>query len=122
SHNLARHTRLSAADVRRERRDLFSLRGKPLCALDESAEQRTTLRLMAGTPLTDACTEPLPLVLKGHEVTVTVFASGVVVTAPAVAKEDGARGEMVRLRTTLSKEDFSAKVVGEGQAEIRLAP
>jgi flagella basal body P-ring formation protein FlgA len=122
SHNISRHSRLTSSDVKLERKDLFSIRGTPLRALEECEERRTTFMVAAGRPLTEACTEPIPLVLKGHEVLVTVTAPGVVVTASGVAREDGARGEMVRVQSAFSKEDFSAKVVGEGRVEIEMIP
>jgi len=122
SRDLSRHLRLAAADFRLERRDLLSFRGAPLRAPEEACGRRTTQRVVADTPLTDLCTEPAPLVLKGQEVTVTVLASGVILTAPGIAREDGALGEAVRVRTALSKEDFSAKVVGEANVEIEVTP
>ena len=120
SHDIARKALLSPAEVKLERRDLLIIRGTPLRRTEEVAGLRATLRLAAGTPISDACTEPAPLVLKGQEVTVTVIGDGVVVTAPAVAQEDGSKEQMIRVHTLLSKEDFPAKVVGEGRVEVQL--
>jgi flagella basal body P-ring formation protein FlgA len=122
SHEIARNTVLTSADMKLERRDLNSIKGSALSDPAELAGRRATRMLAAGTPLTDACTEPTPMVKKGQEVTVTVLASGIEVTAPGMALQDGAKGEIIRIRNLQSKDEFQAKVVNETNVVIELTP
>ena len=61
-----------------------------------------------------------PLVRRGQMVEVHAGSGALVITMKALAMQDGARGETVRLRNTESKRDFAAKVVAENRAEVRL--
>jgi flagella basal body P-ring formation protein FlgA len=120
SHEIARNTVLTSADMKLERRDLYSIKGSALSDAAELTGRRVTRMLAAGTPLTDACTEPTPMVKKGQEVTVTVLASSIEVTASGIALQDGAKGEMIRIRNLQNKEEFQAKVVNETNVVIEL--
>lgn len=61
-----------------------------------------------------------PLVRRGQMVEVQAGSGSLVITMKALAMQDGARGETVRMRNVESKRDFSAKVVAENRAEVRL--
>jgi flagellar basal body P-ring formation protein FlgA len=121
SHALVRNAILQDADVKLVRKDLLGMRGAPLRAVGDITGKRTTLALAAECMLTDANIEPAPLIKKGQEVTITVWAAGVVVTVPGNALEDGAPGAIIRVRTNFNKDDFTAKVVGEGNVAIVLS-
>jgi flagella basal body P-ring formation protein FlgA len=120
SRDLLRGAALTPSDARSERRDVFSLGGVALCQPSELDGRRAARWLPAGAPLTDASTEPIPLVKKGQQVTVTVIAAGLTLSASALALEDGADGQTIRLRNPVSNQQFTARVVGEAALELRL--
>lgn len=61
-----------------------------------------------------------PLVRRGQMVEVQAGSGSLVITMKALAMQDGAHGEVVRMRNLESKRDFAAKVVAENRAEVRL--
>jgi flagellar basal body P-ring formation protein FlgA len=60
-----------------------------------------------------------PLVHRGQMVEVQAGSGTLLVTIKALAMQDGAHGETVRLRNIESKRDFAAKVTAENRAEVR---
>lgn len=118
--NLPRGATLTAADVTTEKRDLLTLQTNPVVSAADLADRRTTRQIAARTPITDAMIESIPLVRKGQDVVITVRATGVVVTAPGVALEDGRRGDMVRVRIASSRDDFFARVAGTAAVVVSL--
>jgi flagella basal body P-ring formation protein FlgA len=60
-----------------------------------------------------------PLVHRGQMVEVQAGSGTLVITIKALAMQDGARGENVRVRNLESKRDFVAKVTAENRAEVR---
>lgn len=61
-----------------------------------------------------------PLVRRGQMVEVQAGGGPLVITIKALAMQDGARGEAVRMRNIESKRDFVALVTAENRAEVRL--
>lgn len=61
-----------------------------------------------------------PLVRRGQMVEVQASDGALVITIKALAMQDGARGEAVRVRNLESKRDFVARVTAENRAEVRL--
>ena len=59
------------------------------------------------------------LVKKGQIVEVTAVDGTLTITTKALAMENGAAGDMVRLRNIESKKDFSALVVADARAQVR---
>ncbi len=60
-----------------------------------------------------------PLVHRGQMVEVQAGSGSLLITIKALAMQDGARGETVRVRNLESKRDFAAKVTAENRAEVR---
>lgn len=60
-----------------------------------------------------------PLVHRGQMVEVQAGSGTLVITIKALAMQDGARGDNVRVRNLESKRDFVAKVTAENRAEVR---
>lgn len=59
------------------------------------------------------------LIRKGQIVDVTAVDGTLMITTKALAMENGAAGDTVRLRNIESKKDFSALVVAEARAQVR---
>ncbi len=60
-----------------------------------------------------------PIVQRGQVVEVAAVDSGLSVILKAMALENGAAGDMIRVRNMQSNREIGALVVGEGRAEIR---
>ena len=74
--------------------------------------------LKAGRPIRMGQIQAPVLVAKGSLVTVTVRRPNMVLTAQGRAKEDGARGELIRIMNLNSKKTIEAVVSGPGRAAI----
>ncbi len=61
-----------------------------------------------------------PLVRKGETVEVSAVDGALTVTVKAVAVQDAGRGETVLVRNLETRKEFSAVVVADGRAQIRL--
>jgi flagella basal body P-ring formation protein FlgA len=59
-----------------------------------------------------------PLVRKGQMIEVAAIDGMLTITTKALALENGAAGEMVKLRNIESKKDFTALVVAEARAQV----
>ncbi|HEY9247877.1 MAG TPA: flagellar basal body P-ring formation chaperone FlgA [Rariglobus sp.] len=59
------------------------------------------------------------LVHRGQIVEVFASDGALVITMKALAMQDGARGDAVRVRNLESKREFTARVTGENRAEVR---
>jgi flagella basal body P-ring formation protein FlgA len=59
------------------------------------------------------------LIRKGQIVEVAAIDGTLTITTKALAMENGAAGDTVKLRNLESKKDFSALVVAEARAQVR---
>ncbi len=108
---------LTTSDWSVQHSDVAGLAGRPL-APAEMEGRRLRHSISAGAVLTVENTEPMPLVLRGHAVTVSVLIGAVTVTCDGIAQSDGAAGEVIKILNPTSKEFFTATVSGPGRVEI----
>ncbi|MET0261329.1 MAG: flagellar basal body P-ring formation chaperone FlgA, partial [Rariglobus sp.] len=73
----------------------------------------------AGRPLTWRDVMRRSLVQKGQMVEVLASDGSLVISMKALAMQDGAKGDAVRVRNVESKREFIAKVTAENRAEVR---
>ncbi len=100
-----------------QRCDIAALPGRPLRP-NELAGRRMRRSVNAGTVLSTDNTEPMPLVLRGSHVLVSVRAGMITLTCDAIALADGVAGDVIELRNPSSKKTFQAVVTEAGAAEI----
>lgn len=112
-------TLLKAGDVRLERRDIAQLPHEPLRDLTSAIGQRTVRMLAMGEAVASDAVELPPLVRKGDLVTLTIERPGLLITAKGIAQEQGAAGQLVRVKTVGSGRAVTGKV--EGEATVRVA-
>ena len=65
-----------------------------------------------------SATREAVLVRKGDQVELIVSGAGFTVTSAAVAQQDGAEGELVRVRADLKSAPVAGRVVGRGQVAV----
>ncbi len=108
---------LTTSDWTVQHTDVAALAGRPLRPA-EMEGRRLRHSVTAGAVLTVENTEPMPLVLRGHTVTVSVVLGAITVTCDGVAQADGLAGEAIKVLNPASKEIFLATVSGPGRVEI----
>jgi flagella basal body P-ring formation protein FlgA len=100
-------------DFVRERRDLLVCRE----ALVEFAPADPTLEfvepIQTGAPLLARLVRPRAIVHRGQSVSATVQDGALMITLKVEALEDGAAGQIIRVRNPLSRRDLHGKVVDE---------
>jgi flagella basal body P-ring formation protein FlgA len=108
------------ADLVRERRDMLVCR-EPLAdlAADDSALEFAE-PLQAGTPLFARLIRPRPIVHRGQSLAAMVQDGALLITLKVEALEDGALGQLIRVRNPLSRRDLHAKVVDEQNVLVSL--
>ena len=87
---------------------------------EELVGQTAKRPLIAGRLVRRSDVKPRQLVAKGDFVTVHFRAKKMMLTSRGVAMENGARGDVIRLRNPRSKKVIEAKVIGPNVAVIQL--
>ncbi len=102
-------------DIRR----FDALREREAISADSSAELNFARAVPAGRLLLWRDVARRPLVRRGQTLDVVATDGRLTITLRAVALNDAARGETVRVRNPDSKKDFVAEVVSESRASVR---
>jgi len=117
-----RHEALGAGNVAVERREFTILPRQLLTpeALfgDGAAGLRATRSLPAGTVLTQAMVETMPVVLKGAPVQIVAEGANFFIAAPGVALEDGRPGDIIQVRNETSGQIIRARVAAADRVEV----
>ncbi len=83
--------------------------------LDDWVARRT---LRAGRTISSSDVELPPAIRRGDTVTLTVRCGRVTLRTTAEAKQQGRVGDNVRVRSSASKQDVSARIIAPGRVEI----
>ncbi|WP_456433559.1 flagellar basal body P-ring formation chaperone FlgA [Thermosulfuriphilus sp.] len=75
--------------------------------------------LRAGSPLRASLLKPRPLVRRGEMVTIVAESGALKVTALGEAREDGAKGEIIRVKNVATRKEVMAQVVGPNLVKVR---
>jgi len=98
-----------------------ALRDRDTLALSDGVNDLTFNRpVQAGTVLTWHDVSRRALVRKGDVIDVSAVDGLLSINMKALAMENGAAGETVRVRNIESKKEFTALVTGQSHAEVRL--
>jgi flagella basal body P-ring formation protein FlgA len=115
---LPRDAAITAADLQLLERDVASLNGQFLTAIDEAVGLSARRPLAAGAVLSrDQLLQPL-LIRRGDAVTIRVESGGLSVNMPGVAMTDGRRGEPIRVKNSNSARIVDAQVVEAGVVTV----
>lgn len=102
-------------------RRVDTLRERDTVAATETTAEMTLVRSVpAGRVLTWHDLARRPLVRKGQVIEVNAVSGTLTVSMKGLAMENGTAGETVRVRNMESKKEFSALVVADSRAEVRL--
>ncbi|HVA38762.1 MAG TPA: flagellar basal body P-ring formation chaperone FlgA [Candidatus Dormibacteraeota bacterium] len=112
-------TVLSASDLVMKRLPAL---GRIPATTDELIGRRTLASVQAGTPVFPEMTALVPLVRAGQPCMLMVTDGGVVLTAEAISRQDGALGQTVAVYVEQTKHAMTAIVSGPGRVELDLSP
>lgn len=120
SRPLRRDTLVSAADVTLAERELGELAWGYINDAQAAVGKRLRRALPAFAAVAPLALEVQPLVRRGQIVTVSARTGGVEVRTSATALGDGALGERVRMRHSVSKRLIEGTVTADGLVEVTL--
>jgi flagella basal body P-ring formation protein FlgA len=115
---LGKHQRIEMADLAVTRRDLADLASDTVRSVEEALGNRTTRMIYPDTVLQTGMIAQPPLVRRGDIVKIIASAGPMTITATGQAKQQGAKGDMVRVINTDSNRVITARVTGPGAVEI----
>jgi flagella basal body P-ring formation protein FlgA len=110
---LARNQPLNEADVTLERRDVLPFHDAPLSAspLDQSLDLAESIAV--GGPIYAHSVRPRPVVHRGQMVEAQLQDGTILISLKVEVLENGAPGQLVRVRNPQSKREFRGKVQNE---------
>jgi len=110
-HYLKKHQEVQRRDVQWVSRNLAQLPQDAIMDLDELAGKRTNLSINAHEVLRAGMMEVPPLVRRGDRVTLLIENDQFKITASGEAREDGRKGDRIRLLNLSSQKEVCGKVV-----------
>jgi flagella basal body P-ring formation protein FlgA len=115
---LGRNQHLRMEDIRVERRDLTGLGSETIRSVEEVLGNRTTRMIYPGTVLQASMIDQPPVVKRGDIVKIIVETGPMTITATGIVKQQGRKGEMVRVANTDSNRVILARVVGPDAVSV----
>jgi flagella basal body P-ring formation protein FlgA len=115
---MGKHAYIQLADLAVERRDLSDLSSDTVCRIEDALGNRTTRMIYPDTVLQSSMFASPPLVRRGDIVKIVANSGPMVITATGVVKQQGGKGEMVRVVNTDSNRIITARVTGPGAVEV----
>ena len=109
---------LSPEMVGHSSHDVFAAACTALSSPAVLTGMRAKRRLHAGDAVCAEAIEPRPPVARGESVVVRSTAGAVTITAKAVAQQDGALGQVLRVKNPASGEVYLAAVSGAGEVVV----
>ncbi len=115
---LGKHAYIQLADLSVERRDLSDLSSDTVRRIEDALGNRTTRAIYPQTVLQSGMFASPPLVRRGDIVKIVANSGPMIITATGMVKEQGCKGEMVRVVNTDSNRIITARVTGPGAVEV----
>lgn len=85
---------------------------------EKLAGKRAKRIVKAGSVLTESMFEGVPTITQGSPVTLSVKSNSVVIGVQAIAREDGAKGDIIAVQRVGSGNRYAARVVDEKTVEL----
>ena len=108
---LGKYQTIEPKHIRIEKMNLARVPANAVFAADQAVGARTNRSIAANTILRSDQVESPPLVERGDVVQVVAESKRMKISIQALAREDGARGEVIRVKNLRSKKTIYAKVV-----------
>jgi flagellar basal body P-ring formation protein FlgA len=110
---------LHGADLTRERRDMLVCR-EPLADLSSDQSLEFSESLQPGAPILARVVRPRTVVHRGQSIAAMVQDGALMITLKVEALEDGAAGQVIRVRNPISRRDLRGKVLDEQNVLVSL--
>lgn len=117
---IAKGTHLSASDLRLELRDVSTLYGgyfKTIAELNGFVARRP---IPAEQVINAALVDPARMINRGEKVVIIGEGPGLSIRATGFAMEDGAFGELIRVKNTSSDKVVEGRITAPGQIKVSL--
>ncbi len=95
---LGRHDEILDSDIRFELRDVSDVYTNPIRSLSECLGKRTRRVISANRMITEDMIEFPPLVERGNSVTIVLRHRNLEITTTGIARQDGWKGDIIRVR------------------------
>ena len=115
---LGKHQHVALEDLTIQRRDRSELAADTVSRVEDALGFRTTRMIYPDTVLRSSMLALPPLVRRGDLVKIVADAGPMTITATGVVKQQGSKGEMVRVMNTSSRRIILARVTGPGAVEV----
>ncbi|MBM4339162.1 MAG: flagellar basal body P-ring formation protein FlgA [Deltaproteobacteria bacterium] len=118
AHYLGRHHEIQAKDMQQASRSLFLLPYDFLSNIEEVKGKRVTIAVNRGEVLRAGIVEEPPLLRKGDRVMLLVENNQIKVTTAGEVKEEGRRGDRIRLVNLSSRKEVLGRVLNEHTVQV----
>lgn len=115
---LGRNEPIETADLAVEHRDLADLPSDAVRRVDDVIGNRTTRMIYPGTVMQTGMITLPPLVKRGDVVKIVASSGPMTITATGMVKQQGAKGDLVRVVNTDSNRMITARVTGPGAVAV----
>lgn len=115
---LGKHQHIELADLALVRRDLAQLPVDTVSRIEDALGHRTTRPIYPHTVLQSGMMVAPPMVRRGDIVRIVANAGPMTITATGKVKQQGSKGEMVRVTNMDSNRVITARVIGPGAVEV----
>ncbi len=109
--NLNRGKIVTKQDIQVKKMEFQNPPSNLISNLDEVIGKRTKRFIRIGSILTKADIEKVPVIKRGSKVTIVVESPVLKITAPGKAKEDGCKGDVIKVLNLSSKKTIYATVI-----------
>jgi flagella basal body P-ring formation protein FlgA len=115
---LGKHQHVELEDLAIQRRERSDLAADTVSRVEDALGFRTTRMIYPDTVLRSSMLALPPLVRRGDLVKIVADAGPMTITATGMVKQQGRKGEMVRVMNTSSKRIILARVTGPGAVKV----
>lgn len=115
---LGKHQHIELADLSVKRRDLAGLPSDTVSRIEYALGNRAKRMIYPNTVLQSSMISSPPLVKRGDIVKIVANAGPMTITATGMVKQQGCKGEVVRVLNTDSRRIIMARVTGPGAVEV----
>jgi len=115
---LGKHQHIRLEDLTVERRDLATVGSEPITRPEDVLGNRTTRMIYPHTVIQAGMIALPPLVKRGDIVKIVADAGPMTITATGLVKQQGRKGDVVRVMNTDSKRVILARITGPGAVKV----
>ncbi len=110
---------LTPADLVTVRRPISSIRGRPIFSMKKAVGMALRRSAGAGQVVTEGLLRPPIVVRRGDRVTIVARSPWIEVKVPGEARQNGAKGDAIRVKNLMSKREITAQVVDHSTVVVR---